>query len=306
MKTLIINNLASGYGQGAIYDFIRLLAKDGEEVVLRSTDGTTDIRLLMLDAADFDLVVASGGDGTIATVAYALAGTGVPVLPFPAGTANLLAGNVWLPNEPHALAKLAREGRTLDFDLGELEINGGLYGFSIMAGCGYDAAIMRDAKPGKKIFGPAAYFGAAVSNIAPTHARFRLEIDGETVEDEGVGVLIVNFSKIQFDLSVTHENQPRDGFLDVVVLRAANALELLPAVGAVILDRSGGNPDRADLSIYRGKNIRVESDPPLQIQYDGEVVERTTPFSARVLPGALSMVISKEGYDLFSDDQAQV
>ena len=66
MKLLIINNLASGYGEGAVYDFIRSLARDGDEVCVRSTDGTTDLRGMLDDASSFDAVVASGGDGTVA------------------------------------------------------------------------------------------------------------------------------------------------------------------------------------------------------------------------------------------------
>ena len=109
MKLLVINNLASGFGEGSVYDFIRSFARDGDEVCVRSTDGTTDVRDLLGDAEEFDAVVASGGDGTVATVSYRLANTGVPILPFPAGTANLLAANLASPMEPHALAKLVRE-----------------------------------------------------------------------------------------------------------------------------------------------------------------------------------------------------
>ena len=72
MKALIINNLASGYRDGSIYDFVRSFTEDGDEVCMRSTDGTTSIDGLLDDASDFDVVVASGGDGTVTSVAYAL------------------------------------------------------------------------------------------------------------------------------------------------------------------------------------------------------------------------------------------
>ena len=68
MKLLVINNLSSGFGEGAVYDFVRSFAQDGDEVVLRSTDGTTEVSSLLADASSFDAVVASGGDGTVATV----------------------------------------------------------------------------------------------------------------------------------------------------------------------------------------------------------------------------------------------
>ncbi|MDO4501931.1 MAG: diacylglycerol kinase family protein [Coriobacteriia bacterium] len=306
MKLLIINNLASGLNDGSIYDFIRSFTKDGDQVTVRSTDGTTDLRGFLADARDFDLVVASGGDGTIAAVCYELADTGVPVLPFPAGTANLLALNVSSPLESHALSKLAREGRRLDFDLGEINIDGDKYGFGIMAGAGYDATIMEAAKPHKQVLGPLAYFRAAVDNFAPQASHFTITVDGETHECDGLCVLLVNFSKIQFDLSVTYENQPRDGMLDIVVLKVRNAVELLPAIGAAMLDRGGDFPYRSNImEVHRGRECTIVADPPLNIQYDGEVTGRMTPFSARILPGAATLVVSEQGYETFTEDETE-
>ena len=199
MKLLVLNNLASGYGEGAIYDFVRSFAADGDEVCLRSTDGTTELESLITDARDFDAVIASGGDGTVTATAYSLAGTGIPVMPFPAGTANLLALNLAAPNEPHALAKMLRAGITLDFDMAEIEFRAddgesAKKGFGIMAGAGYDAMIMKGAQPSKRLLGPMAYFSAALANPLPPTSKITLTLDSETVEEEGLGILIVNFS----------------------------------------------------------------------------------------------------------------
>ncbi len=301
MKLLVINNLASGYGEGAVYDFVRSFSTDGDEVCLRSTNGTTPVESLLDDARDFDAVVASGGDGTVATVCYLLANTNIPVLPFPAGTANLLALNLASPQEPHALAKLVRAGRTLDFDMGEVKAGGRKFGFSIMAGAGYDATIMRAAQRGKRLLGPVAYLQAAVMNAMPQTSKLTLELDEGVVESEGLGVLLVNFSKIQFDIAVTHDNLPRDGIFDVVILKAKTAFDLLPALFAGILDRDGEFPDRTDaLEIYRSKTVTVTADPPMEVQYDGEATGISTPFSARIMPQATRLLISEEGYDQFA------
>lgn len=303
VKLLVINNLSSGFGEGAVYDFARSFAHDGDEVCLRSTDGTTDVRDLLSDATSYDAVVASGGDGTVATVSYALANTGIPVLPFPAGTANLLALNLASPMEPHALAKMVREGRTLDFDLGEIEVGERKFGFGIMAGAGYDAAIMHGAEAGKRLFGPMAYLSAAVLNPLPQKSHFTLELDSHTVESEGLGILLVNFSKIQFDITVTHENEPRDGAFDVVVLKARTAFDLIPALLAGLLDRGGEFPDRTDaLEIHQAREVRVEADPPMEVQYDGEATRLTTPFTARIMPRAARLYVSEEGWDLFAEE----
>ena len=302
MKLLVINNLASGFGEGSVYDFIRSFARDGDEVCVRSTDGTTDVRDLLGDAEAFDAVVASGGDGTVATVSYRLANTGVPILPFPAGTANLLAANLASPMEPHALAKLVREERTLDFDLGEIEVDGQRFGFGIMAGAGYDAAIMHGAAPAKRLLGPMAYFSAALANPLPQTSKFKLDLDGEHVESEGLGILLVNFSKIQFDITVTHDNEPRDGVFDVVVLKAQNAFELTPALLAGLLDRGGDFPERTgSLEIHRAREVRVEADPPMEVQYDGEATNLTTPFTAHIMRRAARFFVSEEGWSLFAE-----
>lgn len=301
MKLLIINNIASGYGEGAIYDFIRSFVTDGDEICIRSTNGETDIKTMLDDAGDFDAVVASGGDGTVTTVSYQLRNSGIPILPFPAGTSNLLALNLASPMETHALAKLAREMRTLDFDMGELEVDGQIFGFDIIAGAGYDAVIMKNAVPSKKLLGPIAYFSAAVTNAMPQTSKFTLKLDGEIVESEGLGVLMVNFAKIQYDIAIMHDNEPRDGKLDVVILKAQNAFELIPALIAGLLDRGGEFAERGDaLETFRAHEIEVIADPPMNIQYDGEPTQLTTPFKARILKGATRFILSEEGFKNFN------
>ncbi|MEG0071207.1 MAG: diacylglycerol kinase family protein [Raoultibacter sp.] len=302
MKLLIINNLKSGFGEGAIYDFMRAFVEDSDELCLRSTDGTSKIADLLVDAKEYDAVIASGGDGTVAAVSYLLRNTGIPILPFPAGTANLLTLNLASPIETHALSKLMRSGKQLDFDMGEIEVNGKPFGFSIMAGAGYDAAIMHGAQSTKRLLGPMAYVSAALANPIPQKSHFTLKLDGETIESDGVGILLINFSKIQFDLSVTHNNRPRDGALDIVILKATYALQLVPAIVAAALDREGDFPDRSDaLEIHSAREIEVIADPPMEVQYDGETTGALTPFKAHVLDKATRLIISDEGYDLFME-----
>lgn len=307
MKLLIVNNLSSGFRDGAIYDFVRAFARDGDEICMRCTNGCTDLADFLRDAEDFDAVVAAGGDGTVATAAHLLAETGIPLLPFPAGTANLLAMNLASPAEPHALAKLMRESLLMDFDIGEIELaNGEHFGFTMIAGAGYDATIMQGAESTKKLLGPMAYFTSAFVNPLPQFSKITLDIDGEHVETQGVGVLVVNFSKLQFDISLIHENKPRDGVFDVVVMNTHDAVGLIPALLSCMLDRTGEFPARpGSLEVYRGSEVTVHADPPLAVQYDGEVTNTTTPFTARMLPEAARFVVSEECLKLYGEESAE-
>ncbi len=307
MKLLIVNNLSSGFRDGAIYDFMRAFSEDGDEICVRCTSGCTDLAGFLHDAEDFDAVVAAGGDGTVAPAAYLLAETGIPLLPFPAGTANLLALNLASPAEPHALAKLMRQSLLMDFDIGEIELaDGQHFGFTMIAGAGYDATIMQGAEASKKLLGPMAYFTSAVANPAPQFSRITLAIDGETIETQGVGVLVVNFSKIQFDISLIHENKPRDGMFDIVVMNTHDAVGLIPALLSCMLDRGGEFPARpGSLEVHRGREVTVVADPPLAVQFDGEVTGTTTPFTARMLPEAARFVVSEECLALYGEESAE-
>ena len=301
MKLFIVNNTSSGYGDGAIYDYMRMVSNDGDEHCVRYTDGTTDVANLVRDAVRFDAVVAAGGDGTIAAISYALANTGIPILPFPAGTGNLLANNLYAPYEPPALAKMTHDMNTLDFDLGEIEIAGERHGFGIMAGAGYDATIMHDAQPSKKLLGPIAYFQAAITNALPQKSHIKLVIDDKVVETDGLGILLVNFPRIQFEIPITHGTDARDGTFDIAILKAENAFGLIPALIAGIMDRDGGVPGRTDsLEIHSGRRVEAYANPPLQVQFDGEVPGLTTPFKARILDKAARFIVSDAALARFS------
>lgn len=302
VKVLVIHNLRSGLRNGAVYDFMRSYAEQGDSVTIRSLGPGCELAPMLADAADYDFVVASGGDGTIASVAYELRNSDIPILPFPAGTANLLALNLYEPNESHALCKLVDEALTLNFDMGEIETaDGKKMGFTVMAGCGYDELIMRNATGHKHLLGDMAYFEAAFSNPKPQVSEFTLTIDGETVKVSGIGVVLANFSKMQFDLQVADENLPRDGELDVVVLKTENAIQLLPVLMAKVFDHTGGLAKKVGgLELYRGREIHIDAEPALRVEYDGEPTEVTTPIVARCLPGAVRFAVSDECYKHFS------
>lgn len=297
MRVLIINNLASGLHNGAVHDFNRIFERDGDEVTLRSTDGSTQIADMLDDAASYDLVVASGGDATVSSVTYELRNTDIPILPFPAGTANLLATNIDIPDEPSALAKLARALNTKYYDIGELyyEKFGQQVtrGFAIIAGAGYDATIMRRAEKLKERFGVMAYFAAAISEPNPKVSHFTLTLDDEVLEMDGIAVLVINFSEIYPDITITHDNDATDGLFEVVIVKKQHTIELLPALFAAFLDSMGNFPDRADaLESRYSTRVHVEADPPLELQLDGDTPSVLTPFEARILPGAARFVVS--------------
>jgi len=61
-----------------------------------------------------------------------------------------------------------------------------------------------------------------------------------------------------------------------------------------VLDRSGDHPDRsANVALYSGATLSVLAEPPLRMQSDGDALDAATPFSARVLPRAATLMVPK-------------
>ncbi len=300
MRLLVINNKNSGLGDNAIYDFLRIIGCEGDELVIRNVSRDVPLSELLADAESFDVVVASAGDGTIAGVCYELRYRDVPVVPFPAGTGNLLSMNLSSPGEPRAIADMVHKGNIERYDLGELEYvtdegKNHTTGFSIMAGAGYDAMIMDAANGLKGVLGQRAYYVSALLTEKPTKAKITLTVDGKRYTTSGIAVVLVNFGKIAPDISVTHVNDAQDGLLEAVVLKPDNRFKLIPALIAAFLDRRGQFPTRTGaLEVYAGTEIEVVTNPPLPIQFDGEMAHAHTPLIARCLPGALKAIVDDE------------
>src|SRR6202044_2877084 len=101
-----------------------------------------------------DVVLASGGDGTVTACAESVAGSGVPLGVLPAGTGNLLARNLGLPLALDEALAVALNGQDRRLDVGSA--NG--HSFVDMAGIGFDAMLLdRATGPPKKGLGWGAH-----------------------------------------------------------------------------------------------------------------------------------------------------
>ena len=121
MRFLMVLNLqAGGTTDAEIYDFVRAIGSRGADVTIRFLDAGAGLEAALVDADRFDRVIAAGGDGTASATCYALRRSDKPVLVYPAGTANLLAMNLGMPDDPqagvggqHPLEALRRCWRTI-------------------------------------------------------------------------------------------------------------------------------------------------------------------------------------------------
>src|SRR6266566_2398115 len=92
-------------------------------VEVRATAEPGDARRFATDAraAEVDVVVCYGGDGTAMQAAAGLVGSDIPLGIVPGGTGNILARNLRLPRRPTAAAKTVLAGEAMPIDVGVVE-----------------------------------------------------------------------------------------------------------------------------------------------------------------------------------------
>jgi diacylglycerol kinase family enzyme len=230
-----------------------------------------------------DVVFVAGGDGTVMAAATALAGSGVPLAILPTGTGNLLARNLDLPfTDEDACLRIGLSGRTRAIDVGAVEGRK----FVVMAGLGFDAAMMRDAPEGlKKKVGWPAYVVSATKHLRGRGIRVALTLDeGEPLNRRVRTVVVGNVGKLQGNIPLLPDAVPDDGVLDVVVISIRNVFDWV-RVGSRVMRRADV-PDRR-MERFTAKHIVIEASHSQPRQLDGDVIEDGRRLDIEVEAGAL-------------------
>ncbi len=234
-----------------------------------------------------DVVFVCGGDGTVMAAATALAGSGVPLAILPTGTGNLLARNLDLPldDEKQSL-RIGVEGRVRAIDVGAIEDRK----FAVMAGLGFDAAIMRDAPEGlKKYVGWPAYVVSAAKHLRGRGIRVSITVDdAPTVHRRVRTVVVGNVGKLQGGIPLLPDAVADDGVLDVVVIAPRHLVDWARVAGRVV--RRADVPDRR-MERFRGEHVLIETSRPQPRQLDGDVISDGTTMDIRIEQGALQVMV---------------
>jgi diacylglycerol kinase (ATP) len=235
-------------------------------------------------ADGLERVIVAGGDGSVTEAAQALVGTQTSLAVVPGGTGNLLALNLGIPTDPEEAMRLALTGEVRPMDAGRA--NGTV--FLVAAGMGLDARLMRDAdRKLKDRWGKLAYIFAGWRNLGLRHTLFTITVDGQAMHRYGQTVLVANLGRITAGLELVPGTDPKDGQLDVAILRTRHLRDLGILALRALLGRT-----RSDdlLEIHHGRHIIVETATPQPIQIDGDEMGSTTRLEVTVEPGGLLLV----------------
>jgi diacylglycerol kinase (ATP) len=242
-------------------------------------------------AAQVDLVIGAGGDGTIRFVADGLAHTGIPLGLVPAGTGNLLARNLDLPLEELDAIEVALGGQVRPLDLVRITVDDrGPEHFAVMAGIGMDAMIMDETDEDlKDTVGSAAYFIAAAKALGRLPIRLTVQLDDHRpVRRHAMLCVIGNVGTLRGNIVLIPGASPDDGLLDLYIA-SPRRLRHWVKVALRLITRRAKKDDQVDQRT--GKTVRIIIDGKDNYQLDGDVVGESTTLFAEIQPGALAICV---------------
>jgi len=235
----------------------------------------------------FDVLLAAGGDGTVAEVMAAAHLRGLPIGIVPRGTANIVARELKLPSGWRRATRRVLEhfphSRAVDL----VRVNDGYS--ALAAGIGFDATVMRYTPRVLKYWlGRSAYMLAGAWWL-PRTPLFACSIraDGEDIQVDAVVVLVVNAGMLgaapfRFGPAIEID----DGWLDICVYRPRTAAERAGVVWSILRQQPNG------LSVMqrKAKSVEIKAPDVHWHEVDGDVY-RGNVLRAEIVPGAVNVVV---------------
>ncbi len=260
--------------------------------------GTGQAAQAVADGAD--VVCALGGDGTVRAVAQALAGTRTAMGLLPSGTGNLLARNMGLPlTSLEDAVAIALTGRNERVDVGRLTVDlvttegdhheDRDFVFLVMAGMGFDAAIMgASSEELKAKVGWPAYVVGGLRNLRGDRFRATVTIGPEgheeVVDTRARTIVVGNCGRIMGGITLMPEARIDDGLLDGLILSPATIAGWV-AVTSRLLRQATTRNERV---LHRAATRFVlRPDRPQEVQLDGDGIGPVHAMTAEVWPKAL-------------------
>ncbi len=263
---------------------------DGRSYDVYETTGQESVEQITRDALTrgYTLLVAAGGDGTIAGVANALIGTQIPLGIVPAGTANVLAKELNIPVDFEAACRLLiGEHRITSIDAMQVADRC----FFVQIDIGLGAQIVHETpRQSKQRFGILAYIWGGLTRLAGYQPnRFTIVADGKRQRSGAAEVVIANggifgFSPLRWGQHIHLD----DGIIDVCIVGARTLPDYLNILWHMLLRQPGRS--RQVRYMTARESIIVHADTPLPVQADGEALE-TTPVQVRVVPAAVQVIV---------------
>jgi YegS/Rv2252/BmrU family lipid kinase len=243
-------------------------------------------------AADADLLVAVGGDGTVHEIVNGIAGLDVELAVIARGTGWDFVRTYGIPRKLERAVDVALNGRTREIDLGHARYRGwdgrdGEALFANVASAGMSGAVAKRANETSKALGGKASYAWATLAV---FARWRNDevtarVDGEEHAGRMLDVIVANGRYLGGGMKMTPDAEPDDGRFDVLLIGDVTKRDLIVTLPKIY---RGTHLPHPKATLLHGARVEVDAPRPLPVELDGEQ-PGTTPASFEVVPRALRL-----------------
>lgn len=240
-----------------------------------------------------EMLLASGGDGTVSAVAKAAIGTDIPLGIIPRGTANAFAVSLGIPNNIPGACQVILAGANRKVDAAFCND----VPLLLLAGIGFEAEVVEKAdRVAKNRIGNLAYILAGFMQLREQDLfETQIDIEGVSGTLQAGAVTIANAAP---PTSILAQGAGKviadDGLLDITIATPNNWLQAIDAMSELLrsaLVKRATN--RNDIIYLRTKRIKVVTNPPQKVVVDGEIIG-TTPLEVECIPGGLIVLAPPE------------
>lgn len=306
-KLYFIYNPLAGKGtiRGKLYEVIQALASAEYEVTVYPTRESRDaIERVRQLSEGYDLVVCSGGDGTLDEVVTGMMRREkkLPIGYIPAGSCNDFARSLQIPGNMQQAAEIAVRGRDFTVDVGSLNDRNFVY----VAAFGIFTDVSYSTKQGmKNVLGHMAYILEGMKRITNVKSYY-LKVTSAEMDFEGDFLfgMVTNSKSVGGFKSIVGKNVIfDDGLFEVTFIkRPKNAMELQEILAAL----ANFQIDTKYMYSFKSSRIVVESKEPVPWALDGEYGGEYTRAEISNNPRAVEIRIASEILENIRQEQGTV
>ena len=296
-KLLFFVNPVAGHAEirNHLVEILQIFTEAGYAVTVHPTAAPKDLtQQLAARGPEFDLIVCTGGDGTLNEAV-----SGLMLLPeekrpplgyIPAGTTNDVATTLGLSRDHLTAARDIVSGTPFAIDVGDF----GGRPFAYVAGFGLFTDVSYDTpQHDKRLLGRLAYLLGgirALSEVHPVHVR--VTSDGMTQELDVLDGLVCSSTSVAgFRMIRDLSPSVNDGKFEVVLVRDIRNLADFGAAAGCLLREELPEPY---FVTFQTERVRFEFDEPVPWTLDGEFGGAQAQIEIRALARAVQIIVPGE------------
>jgi diacylglycerol kinase (ATP) len=289
MKVAVIAHAGKTFG-GGLPELRRVLDAEGVSDPLwhevpKSKRAPREVKRALKQGAK--LIIAWGGDGMVQRCVDALKGANASLAVVPAGTSNLFATNLGIKKDITEAVQVALRGDRRRLDVGRF--NGER--FAVMAGAGFDAAMIKDADSLKDRLGRLAYVLSGAGNLSAEPFEASINVDGARwYKGPANCILLGNMGDLFGGIEVFEDARPDDGLLDLGVVTAEGAVQMARTVVRTAFGTAQKSPF---VRVTKARSVKVNLDRKVRCELDGGDRSKVKSFKVDVEAGAVTVCVPR-------------